>query len=129
MVSKMPVIRTKRIYDAAEPVDGARVLVDKLWPRGINKSRASLDSWAKEIAPSTELRELFHNEGCDRQEFKHRYLEELSAKGDHINHLIRLIEEKNVVTFLFASKSVEFNHATVLRDYCERIISIEGGQI
>lgn len=125
----MPVIRTKRIYDAADPVDGVRVLVDKLWPRGINKSRASLDSWAKELAPSTELRKLSHNGGCDREEFTLRYIEEIREKQEYINDLIRLIQEEKVVTFLFASKSVDFNNATVLRDYCERIIAVEGGQI
>lgn len=108
-------IKIKRIYDDADKADGFRILVDRLWPRGLTKEKAGIDLWLKEVAPSTELRKWFGHEPGKWEEFKKRYLLELKQKDD----LIALIKEKlkhTNVTLLYAARDEKHNEATVLLD-------------
>jgi uncharacterized protein YeaO (DUF488 family) len=110
----MPVL-VKRVYDDPASDDGVRILVDRLWPRGITKERAALDVWLKDVAPSAELRTWFHREG-DFTEFAGRYATEL-AGNPALAELRELVAEHPVVTLLYGAKAdPEHNHAAVLRD-------------
>ncbi len=108
-------IRIKRIYRAARVSDGKRVLVDRLWPRGIAKDRARLFSWCKEVAPSDNLRNWFHAHPEQWEEFAARYRGELRAKDELTSELAAHADE-GVVTLLYASRNEEKNNAVVLRD-------------
>ena len=109
--------RIKRVYDAPSPHDGARVLVDRLWPRGLTKEAAALDAWMKEIAPSHELRKWYHAHPAQWQKFREKYLTELTTDSAHValQQLHDMARKKPGVTLLFASKSLEQNHALVLK--------------
>lgn len=113
-------LQTKRIYEAESSSDGARVLVDKLWPRGISKEKAKLSFWAKSIAPSTALRQKFHQGVCDKEQFRQHYFMELDSNVESVNELMSTLQQNEVVTFLFSSKEIEFNNATVLKEYIEQ---------
>ena len=106
----------KRIYDQASPSDGYRVLIDRLWPRGIKKDKADLDEWLARIAPSRELRTWFNHDPTRWEEFADMYRNELSAPEAEVE-LQRLLEisRNGRLTLLFAAKSVEHNNAVVLR--------------
>lgn len=109
-------IQIKRIYENAEPSDGKRILVDRLWSRGISKENAHLDLWLKEVAPSTELRKWFHAAMPDNwEEFKQRYLKELETNSavEELQH----IAVEHTVTLLYSAKDVEYNHAIILKEY------------
>ena len=109
-------IHIKRIYEHVSANDGKRILVDRLWSRGVSKENAHLDLWLKEIAPSTELRKWFHVATPDHwEEFKRRYLKELETNSavEELQH----IAVKHTVTLLYSAKDVEHNHAIILRDY------------
>ncbi|MGO4593360.1 DUF488 domain-containing protein [Leifsonia sp. 2TAF2] len=110
----------KRIYDPAAPEDGYRVLVDRLWPRGISKERAALDLWLKEVAPSTELRRWFHNdpavEGEVFDEFRIRYDKELDG-NPAVAQLRAIGHEHPTVTLLVGARDPELDHGTVLKQY------------
>lgn len=109
----MATIEIKRIYDAPDKADGFRILIDRLWPRGIKKVDAALDLWLKEIAPSNTLRKWFNHDAEKWPEFQKRYAKELEDKQD----LIDLIKEKakaQTVTLLFGSKEMEHNNAVAL---------------
>lgn len=106
-------LRIKRIYDPPAPEDGTRVLVDRLWPRGIAKDKARIDEWRKEIAPSDELRRWFDHDPTKWEEFQERYRQELAAKAEIMDHL-RALAWKGTVTLLFAAKDEEHNNAVVL---------------
>lgn len=108
-------VRIKRIYRAVRVSDGARVLVDRLWPRGLSKDRARLHSWCRDLAPSDGLRRWFHANPADWETFAARYRDELAQKDDLLRGLVQLAGD-GVVTLLFASKEEERNNATVLRD-------------
>ncbi|MDQ9037056.1 DUF488 domain-containing protein [Acinetobacter seifertii] len=109
-------IQIKRIYENADPSDGKRILVDRLWSRGISKENAHLDLWLKEVAPSTELRKWFHAATPDHwEEFKRRYLKELES-NPAVKELQDIVS-KHKVTLLYSAKDVEHNHAIILRDY------------
>lgn len=108
-------VRVKRIYRAVRVSDGARVLVDRLWPRGLSKDRARLHSWCRDLAPSDGLRRWFHANPADWETFAARYRDELAQKDDLLRGLVQLAGD-GVVTLLFASKEEERNNATVLRD-------------
>ncbi len=116
----MTKLLTKRIYDAVSTTDGTRILVDKLWPRGISKEKAKLSFWAKNIAPSTELRKKFHQRLYDRDQFKQAYFAELDTKSESVKELMAYCRQNDVLTFLFSSKEITFNNATVLIDYIEQ---------
>jgi uncharacterized protein YeaO (DUF488 family) len=110
-------IQMKRAYDAPTANDGTRVLVDRLWPRGVSKEHAQIDLWAKEIAPSTELRQWYSHDPAKFDEFRRRYLEELQsatarATLDHLRDLARV----GTVTLITAARDSEHSDAAVLRD-------------
>ena len=108
-------IRVKRVYRAARVSDGKRILVDRLWPRGVSKDRARLDRWCKEIAPSDALRRWFHADPQDWDAFERRYRAELATQPELLRELVALTAT-DVVTLLFGSKDEERNNATVLAE-------------
>lgn len=114
-------IHTKRIYEDSTEGDGYRVLVDRLWPRGVSKEDAKLDKWLKEIAPSTELRKWFNHESAKFDEFKVRYRAELADEKELIEYLA---EKSNTqpVTLLYAARDQDYNHANVLRNFLKEEI-------
>jgi uncharacterized protein YeaO (DUF488 family) len=108
-------LRLKRAYEPAAPEDGMRILVDRLWPRGISKEKASLDEWEKEIAPSTELRQWFGHDPERWTEFQCRYRAELRDHADILDH-IRELAKKQTVTLVYGAHDEKHNDAVVLRD-------------
>jgi uncharacterized protein YeaO (DUF488 family) len=113
----MPV-SVKRIYEKPARVDGKRILVDRLWPRGISKDAAALDAWLRELAPSDELRQWYHARPDSWLTFRKRYLKELKrpeALGD-LDQLYKFAHENKRLTLLFASKNEDRNNAIVLKD-------------
>lgn len=113
-------IQVKRAYDPAEASDGLRILVDRLWPRGLSKGSAKIDRWAKELAPSDELRRWFHGDAGSWGELKRRYRKELSAKKEEALELRRYIGRRKA-TFLYATKDEAHNHAQLLKAYLESL--------
>lgn len=113
-------LKIKRVYAAPEPEDGYRILVDRLWPRGLTKSAAKLDEWLKDISPSPELRKWFSHQDERWEAFVERYLEEL-RQPERASHLDRLIDlaRSRAVTLLYASREERHNSATVVRDAVE----------
>lgn len=109
-------VQVKRIYEAPAPSDGFRVLVDRLWPRGVAKKRAALDAWMKTVAPSPELRRWFGHDPKRWKQFQQRYRAELSDHGPEIAELRSLIR-KGTVTLLFGARDVDHNEAVVLKDF------------
>ena len=114
--------RTKRVYDEASPEDGLRILVDRLWPRGITKERARLDAWAKDAAPSNELRRWFHSAPENRgDEFAARYAAELEGPSQQRQlDSLRAQAAEQTVTLLTANKDVEHSHVAVLLQRLEQ---------
>jgi len=108
-------LRTKRIYDDPEPGDGCRVLVDRLWPRGVSKDRATLDRWLKEVAPSPELRTWFGHRADRFAEFAERYTAELAA-NPAVAELRALLRAHPAVTLVYGARDTEVNHAVVLAE-------------
>lgn len=113
-------LHVKRIYDAPENNDGRRVLVDRIWPRGVSKASAKVDLWLKDIAPSTELRRWFGHDPERFKEFRSRYGKELAANPDTVSELRHLADQVDV-TLLYAAHDREVNHAIVLADYLRSI--------
>jgi uncharacterized protein YeaO (DUF488 family) len=118
MPKAAPDIRVKRIYDPPDDKDGARVLVDRLWPRGVPKEAAKLRLWLKDIAPSADLRRWFGHDPARFAEFSRRYRAELSANKDAVGRLDDLVKAGRV-TLLYAAHDTEHNDARVLADYLE----------
>lgn len=112
-------INLKRVYLPAEDKDGFRVLVDRLWPRGVSKEKAKLDIWLKEIAPSSELRKWFAHDVDKWKGFQKKYKEELKGKSEQIKELKKHIKEEKKVTILFGAKDEEHNQAVVLKNFLE----------
>ena len=112
-------IKTKRIYELTDPSDGYRVLVDRLWPRGLSKEKAKIDLWLKDLGPSDELRKWFQHDPEKWAEFKKRYFNELAGKKELIDQ-IRRKEKTTVVTLLFGSKEEKYNNALALKEYLEK---------
>lgn len=116
----MVCIKIKRVYEPAAQDDGYRVLVDKLWPRGIRKDALRYDLWAKDITPASELRAWYHADPEARwPEFRRKYTEELRS-SQAVRDFVRKIAAKGTVTLLYASKSAAGNHASILQEYLER---------
>jgi uncharacterized protein YeaO (DUF488 family) len=108
-------IHVRRIYDGPQDDDGARILVDRLWPRGVSKERAHLDDWCKEVAPSTELRRWYNHDPALFDEFAVRYRDELRGPSQAAELArLRQLARKGTVTLLTASKAVDISEATVL---------------
>lgn len=112
-------IKLKRVYEPAEPEDGYRVLVERLWPRGISKQRADLALWLKNVAPSPELRTWFSHDPAKWEEFRRRYWDELSQNSDDVA-LLRELARKGDVTFVYASRDTTHNAAVALKEFLER---------
>ncbi|HEY6010188.1 MAG TPA: DUF488 domain-containing protein [Nitrospirota bacterium] len=109
-----PAVRIKRVYDPPSGGDGRRILVDRLWPRGVSREKARIDSWMKELAPSSELRTWFQHDPDKWPEFVKRYRAELKGKAALVSEL-RAAAAGGTMTLLFAAKDEEHNNAVVLR--------------
>lgn len=112
-------IKLKRAYETPEKSDGFRILVERLWPRGVTKTNANIDLWMKEIAPSTELRKWYSHDVEKWPEFEKRYKQELKENRDLVAELKSIVREKNV-TFIYAAHDEEHNSAVVLKEYIEK---------
>lgn len=111
-------IHIKRIYEKPLNSDGIRILVDRIWPRGIKKEDARLDEWLKEIAPSTELRKWFDHKENRFEEFSRKYKEELKGHRELTSQLLKYTQKKRL-TLLYGAKDEKHNQAVVLKDYLE----------
>lgn len=111
-------IKLKRAYDEAAKNDGTRILVDRLWPRGVSKEDAKIDEWLKEIGPTDDLRKKFHNEEITFNAFKKQYLKQLEAekRQEALDELKKLNKSENQITLVFAAKDEEENQAVVLKE-------------
>lgn len=114
-------IKVKRIYEQANRNDGVRILVDRLWPRGVSKEKARLDEWLKDIGPTDELRKWFDHDPNKFADFKSRYKEQLKSekRAEALRKIKRLAEEKQT-TLLTASKEETYNHAQVIREVIKK---------
>jgi uncharacterized protein YeaO (DUF488 family) len=108
-------LRLKRAYEPARASDGYRVLIDRLWPRGVSRKEARLDEWARELAPSNELRQWFGHDPARFDDFRHRYAEELSPHETKLNELRRRARE-GTLTLVYGARDTEHNDAVVLAD-------------
>jgi uncharacterized protein YeaO (DUF488 family) len=121
-VSAIAEVRVRRVYDEPEDNDGVRVLVDRIWPRGMTKAKAALDEWCKDVAPSTELRKWYSHDPAKFQEFTHRYDSELEQtdRGRALQHLRDLAADRRL-TLLTASKNPDISEAAVLAAILNRV--------
>ena len=119
-------VRVKRAYEPAARDDGYRVLIDRLWPRGVSRARARLDAWEKDLAPSTELRKWFDHEPGRFQGFRRRYIEELRARRGPIGKLRRRARE-GTLTLVHSARDTEHNDAVVLAEVVRRGIPSNAG--
>lgn len=120
----MTTIRLKRVYEEPEPADGYRVLVDRLWPRGLKKEEVPYDLWIKNLAPSNTIRKTFDHKEEKFSAFKKEYLLELNEnpeRVDFIEAVSKALQDKNV-TLLYAAKNPEFNQAIILKEWLEKSI-------
>ncbi len=117
-----PVIEVKRVYSKAQAEDGFRILVDRVWPRGVSKKQLGPDLWLKDAAPRTALRKWFGHDRAKWEEFQRRYFAELDEKPEVIRQLLDLAE-KQQVTLLFAARDTEYSHAAALKKY---LLSVTG---
>lgn len=114
-------IRVKRIYDEPARSDGLRVLVDRVWPRGLSKEKAELDHWLKDLAPSSELRKWYGHDPDRWQEFRDRYRQELKDESpEDLDRLKECLDERGRVTLLFSAKETERNNAVALAQFLEK---------
>ena len=113
-------ITIKRIYEPASTTDGFRVLVDRVWPRGVSKADAAIDVWLREIAPSTELRKWYNHDRSRWSEFQRRYRAELNDRQDELAELLRRAEGK-ALTLLFGARDTQHNQAVVLKQVLEKM--------
>ncbi|MBE7410855.1 MAG: DUF488 family protein [Leptospiraceae bacterium] len=114
-------IHIKRVYAPAEKNDGFRILIDRLWPRGLSKNNTKIDEWLKEIAPSPNLRKWFNHKDELFKEFSKLYTKELKSKSKEIEH-IRNLAKSQTVTLLYSAKNKTSNHAIVLKKFLEQMI-------
>ena len=119
-------IKTKRIYEDPSPEDGYRVLVDRLWPRGLTREKAHVDEWLKEAGPSDSLRKWFHDYPDKWEEFKDRYTEELRKKAEILNKIASK-GAKGRVTLLFSYRDSEHNQAVVIKEFLENKMRLPAG--
>jgi len=107
-------IKVKRVYEKPSKDDGFRILIDRLWPRGLTKEKAKIDLWLKEIAPSNELRKWYNHEPKKWNAFKNKYREELKGKEELLKQIKKLEKEFKTITLLFSSKEEKLNNAAAL---------------
>jgi uncharacterized protein YeaO (DUF488 family) len=112
-------IQIKRVYEKPESGDGKRILIDRLWPRGLTKEKAAIDLWIKEIAPTTELRKWFDHDESKWNEFKKRYIQELQKNSDSIEKLMEELKSGKA-TLVYGARDLEHNDAVVLKEYLEQ---------
>lgn len=112
----LEVIRTKRVYEPAEPEDGARFLVERLWPRGMKKEALHMDAWLKEVAPSDELRKWFGHDPSKWAEFRRRYFKELESRTGALRPILDAASS-GTVTLLYSAHDIEHNNAVALKEY------------
>ncbi len=120
-------IRSKRAYEPAESADGYRVLIDRLWPRGVSRGRAKRDEWERELPPSTELRRWFGHEPSRFEEFRRRYIEELRRERPRIAELRRRARE-GTLTLVYSARDTEHTDAVVLAEVLRRGLPKAGGR-
>lgn len=113
-------IKTKRIYEPPSPDDGYRLLVDRIWPRGISKEKAALDDWMKDVSPSTELRKWFHHDPEKWDELLEKYFAELDQKEQAVKRLNDVVKNHDRVTLLYAAREEKRNNAVALKLYIEK---------
>ncbi len=115
-------LRVKRVYEEPEEVDGERILVDRIWPRGLSKEKARLSDWRKELAPSNDLRKWFGHDPERWEEFKERYRAELEEAGkvEEVREISDMAEEGNV-TLVFGAKDTEYNNARALESFIREL--------
>ncbi len=111
-------VKIKRVYEPSEPTDGKRVLIDRLWPRGLTKEKAKIDLWLKEIAPTTQLRKWFNHDPAKWPEFRQRYREEIQKNLTSVKKLQQLLKA-GPVTLVYGAKDQEHNDAVVLQQYLQ----------
>lgn len=111
-------LKLKRVYEEPEKDDGFRILIDRLWPRGLSKEKAKVDLWLKEVAPSNELRKAFHGENMEWADFKRRYFKELKNCKEQLD-VLRKKAEEGKVTLVYGAKNEEQNQAVVLLEILE----------
>jgi uncharacterized protein YeaO (DUF488 family) len=112
-------IQLKRVYEQPSRRDGLRILVERLWPRGLSKQRAAVDLWLKDVAPSPELRKWFAHDPAKWKEFQERYRKELRERKDAV-HLLKQNCKKGTITLVYAARDEEHNGAVALKRYLER---------
>lgn len=112
-------IKIKRVYETPDKNDGVRILVDRLWPRGLTKQKAKIDIWFKEIAPSDSLRKWFAHDPKRWQEFKKKYQRELLPKKDFLKE-IQNKASRQKITLIYAARDTQYNNAVVLKEYLEK---------
>ncbi|MDP4265441.1 MAG: DUF488 family protein [Bacteroidota bacterium] len=115
-----PVIKIKRVYEKPQKKDGLRILVDRLWPRGMTKEEAGIDKWSKELAPSTDLRNWYGHDPEYWQEFQKRYQAEL-RKNKAVEDFMEAHEDQKLITLVYATKDSEHTHALVLQEYLQNL--------
>ena len=114
----------KRVYEQAADEDGIRVLVDRLWPRGVSKERAALSGWLKDVAPSPDLRRWWHHDPDRFEDFARRYRTELDG-NPALEDLLSIVREHDRTTLVYAAKDPAVNHALILRDYIRQALEKE----
>ena len=112
----MALIKVKRVYDLAEKTDGIRILIDRIWPRGLSKEKAGIDFWAKDLAPSTALRKWYQHDPKKWDEFKRRFFKELDKNPSAVNQFLNVVGNENA-TLLFSSREIKLNNAFALKTY------------
>lgn len=112
-------IKLKRIYEPSEEQDGVRILVDRLWPRGMTKQDAKINLWPKLLTPSNELRKWYQHDLAHWDEFQQRYLAELALQQQALNTLFQQLQSVEIITLPSASKHVDYSHMTVLKSYVQ----------
>lgn len=111
-------IKLKRAYDRVSPTDGTRLLVERLWPRGLSKDTLKLDGWIREVAPTTELRKWFGHDPAKWRQFRIRYFRELDSQPESWRSIVSLVR-RGTVTLVYSSHDEEHNNAVALREYLE----------
>ena len=114
----------KRVYEQAADEDGVRILVDRLWPRGVSKERAALSGWLKDVAPSPDLRRWWHHDPDRFEDFARRYRTELDD-NPALEDLLSIVREHDRTTLVYAAKDPAVNHALILRDYIRQALKKE----